>query len=240
MELKVNSKNIDIRFVLDEKSEDFYFSIVDVIEMLGLSKDSRNYWKVLKNRLNKRDNQLVTECNQLKMKSNDGKYYLTDAAKATTILKIIDIAAPEKVKTFEEIFNKIEKENSIKKINFWGKENEEEKISTGSIEEQEIKLDLYKKNDSIIVRALTVGIAPENIFISLSCTSITIKFNRIRNNIPDENYHSQELIWGKFSRTITLPYEVDIDRVETIFDHGLLYIELHITDKTRTKIIKVK
>lgn len=232
--IKLN--NVDIRYCFNDDYGDFYFSIVDIIETLGLSKDSRNYWKVLKNRLNKRDNKLVTECNQLKMKSNDGKYYLTDVAKPSTLLGIIEIISPEKVKTFEEIFNKIERQNTK---NFFGN-YESEKISTVSFDEQEIKIDLYQKNDSIFVKALTPGINPEDIFISLNCTTLTIKFSRIKNNIAEENYNAQELLWGKFGRIITLPFEVDIDRVTTNFDRGLLLIELHIEDKTRTKIIKVK
>ena len=65
--------------------EQWYFSVVDVIGILTDSKDSRNYWKVLKNR----EPQLVTICNQLKLKSKDGKNYLTDCANAEGILRIV-------------------------------------------------------------------------------------------------------------------------------------------------------
>ena len=70
---------------------------------------------------------------------------------------------------------------------------------------------------------------------------LTLKISRIRrSDIVDENYSNQELAWGRFSRIINLPFEVDIDRVETNFIHGLLSIQLFIIDKTRTKIVKVK
>lgn len=65
--------------------EQWYFSVVDVIGILTDSKDPRNYWKVLKNR----ELQLVTICNQLKLKSKDGKNYLTDCANAEGILRIV-------------------------------------------------------------------------------------------------------------------------------------------------------
>ena len=53
------------------------FSIVDVIAVLTDSPNPRNYWKVLKHRLIKEGNESVTNCNQLKMPTSDGKYYKT-------------------------------------------------------------------------------------------------------------------------------------------------------------------
>ena len=66
-----------VRISWNEEEEDWYFSIVDVIGILTEQEDydgSKNYWKVLKHRLKKEGNELVTNCNQLKMKSpKDGK-----------------------------------------------------------------------------------------------------------------------------------------------------------------------
>lgn len=78
-----------IRRHWDEKQEKWYFSVVDVIAVLTNSADPRNYWKVLKNRLKKEGSQVVTKCNQLKMQSSDGKFYLTDAADTETMLRIL-------------------------------------------------------------------------------------------------------------------------------------------------------
>ena len=55
-----------VRTVWDEESEEWYFSIVDVVGILTDSLNSNNYWKVLKNRLMKEGSELVTNCNQLK------------------------------------------------------------------------------------------------------------------------------------------------------------------------------
>jgi len=63
-----------------EAQERWYFSIVDVVGVLTESTNPNNYWKVLKNRLKKEGSQLVTVCNQLKLKSSDGKFYKTDVA----------------------------------------------------------------------------------------------------------------------------------------------------------------
>lgn len=67
-----------VRSVWDDKQEKWYFSVVDVIAVLTDSDDPRNYWKVLKYRLEKEGSQLVTFCNQLKLKSSNRKFYKTD------------------------------------------------------------------------------------------------------------------------------------------------------------------
>ena len=70
-----------IRTAWDEENEEWYFSVVDVVSALTDAKDydtARNYWKVTKKRLKDEGSQLVTDCNQLKLKSpKDGKRYKT-------------------------------------------------------------------------------------------------------------------------------------------------------------------
>ena len=76
-------ENYKIRRHFDENTDTWYFSVVDIIQVLIQQSDyqaARNYWKVLKNRLNKEGSQSVTNCNRLKMEAADGKKYLTDVA----------------------------------------------------------------------------------------------------------------------------------------------------------------
>ena len=85
-------ENYKIRRHFDEKTDTWYFSVVDIIQVLIQQSDyqaARNYWKVLKNRLNKEGSQSVTNCNRLKMEAADGKKYLTDVASAETLLRLI-------------------------------------------------------------------------------------------------------------------------------------------------------
>ena len=70
-----------VRTVWDDQEEKWYFSIVDVCGVLTDQPDNehaRNYWKVLKHRLLKEGNQTVTNCNQLKLRAEDGRMRLTD------------------------------------------------------------------------------------------------------------------------------------------------------------------
>lgn len=78
-----------IRRHWNEQQEKWYFSVVDVVWVLSESKNPRNYWKVLKNRLSKEWSEVVTNCNQLKMTASDGKKYLTDVADVETILRLV-------------------------------------------------------------------------------------------------------------------------------------------------------
>ena len=82
-----------IRTAWDEENEEWYFSIVDVVSVLTDAKDydtARNYWKVTKKRLKDEGSQLVTDCNQLKLKSpKDGKRYKTDVANTQQLFRII-------------------------------------------------------------------------------------------------------------------------------------------------------
>ena len=66
-----------VRSLWDNEKEKWYFSVVDVVGILTDSYNPNNYWKVLKNRLLKEGSQLITNCNQLKIQSSDGKYYGT-------------------------------------------------------------------------------------------------------------------------------------------------------------------
>ena len=78
-----------IRTVWDDQEEKWYFSVVDVVAVLTNSENPRNYWKVLKNRLKKEGNQSVTNCNQLKLKAADGKFYKTDVADQEQLFRLI-------------------------------------------------------------------------------------------------------------------------------------------------------
>ena len=82
----------EIRRLYDEKTETWFFSVVDVIQVLTQQADfqvARNYWKVLKHRLAKEGSQVVTSCNRLKLPAPDGRMRLTDVANAETLLRLV-------------------------------------------------------------------------------------------------------------------------------------------------------
>ena len=82
----------EIRRIYDEKTEIWFFSVVDIIQVLTQQPDfqtARKYWNKLKERLGKEGSQSVTNCHRLKLPAADGKNYLTDVANAETMLRLV-------------------------------------------------------------------------------------------------------------------------------------------------------
>ncbi len=96
-------ENQNIRTQWDEKTEKWYFSIVDIVAALTESdyQAARNYWKVLKNRLKSEGNETVTNCNQLKFTAPDGKKRLADVADTEQILRLIQSIPSKKAEPFK-------------------------------------------------------------------------------------------------------------------------------------------
>lgn len=90
-----------VRSSWNEAEQKWYFSIVDVVGVLTESPSPRNYWKVLKHRLIKEGSESVTDCNQLKMQSADGKFYLTDVADTEQLLRLIQSIPSPKAEPFK-------------------------------------------------------------------------------------------------------------------------------------------
>jgi len=94
-QLPATFEDYAIRRVYDEATETWWFSVVDIVQVLTQQPDfqaARNYWKVLKNRLTKEGSELVTNCNQLKMPAGDGQQRLTDVAMPQTLLRQVQFA----------------------------------------------------------------------------------------------------------------------------------------------------
>mgnify|MGYP006391736051 FL=1 len=73
-------ENAKVRYLWDEEKQQYFFSVVDVIQVLTDSSNPQTYWRVLKKRLSNEGNETVTNCNALKMPAPDGKMRLTDVA----------------------------------------------------------------------------------------------------------------------------------------------------------------
>ena len=83
------------------------FSVVDIIAVLTESKDARNYWKVLKHRLNQEGSEVVTKCNQLKLQASDGKNYETDCADTETAFRLIQSIPSQRAEPFKQWLAKV-------------------------------------------------------------------------------------------------------------------------------------
>ncbi len=94
-------ENQPIRTAWVEDEEEWYFSIVDVVQVLTESNDGRKYWNKLKQRLKEEGSQLVTNCHQFKMTARDGKKRMTDVANTEQLLRIVQSIPSKKAEPFK-------------------------------------------------------------------------------------------------------------------------------------------
>lgn len=262
MDQDFNINKEGIRHQKDEISGMTYYSIVDSVGFAIKTSDPRNYWKVLKNRLKKAQNQLVTNCNQLKMKSADGKSYFTDVADSQTILEIVKIIDESKVREFERFFDNIgEKlQNKISPTSGFELKNDtenfsdkssyphdnfvEEKISVSDDADYELLVDTYVRNNFFVIEAFTAGVSLREISITMHKSNLTISGTRmsdIENKFNGLEPITSELAWGRFARTIAFPFEVKIDEAEARENLGTLSIKIPIAHRlTPKKILKMR
>ena len=98
-------EGLKIRIVWDDEKEKYYFSVVDIIQVLTESAEyqtARKYWKVLKGRMAQEGNETVTNCYQLKMTAADGKQRLTDVADTEQVLRLIQSVPSKKAEPFKQ------------------------------------------------------------------------------------------------------------------------------------------
>ncbi len=94
-------ENKQVRALWNADEEEWYFSVIDVVEILTESQNPRKYWSVLKTRLKADGSEVTTKCSQLKMQSSDGKYYKTDCLDTQGILRLIQSIPSPKAEPFK-------------------------------------------------------------------------------------------------------------------------------------------
>jgi hypothetical protein len=94
-----------VRSVWDAEKKKWFFSIVDVVDILTGSPNPRKYWSVLKTRLKKEGSQLTKDCSQLKLQAADGKFYLNDVADTEQLLRLVQSIPSPKAEPFKLWFS---------------------------------------------------------------------------------------------------------------------------------------
>jgi HSP20 family protein len=102
-------------------------------------------------------------------------------------------------------------------------------------------VDVYETPGEIIVQTMVAGVRPDDLEISVARDMVTVRGAREESRtIEEENYFAKELYWGKFSRAISLPQEVEPEEVEATERHGLLTIKIKKVDKEKKNNVRVK
>lgn len=127
-----------------------------------------------------------------------------------------------------------EAESLTKGSSSWAEQEDEEK-------DGELTVDVYQTPDEIVIKTMVAGVKPEDLDISITRDMVTIRGSREEErNIKEDDYFARELYWGSFSRSITLPQEIDVEESEALEKHGLLIIRLPKVDKGRQTKLKVR
>lgn len=118
-----------------------------------------------------------------------------------------------------------------------------EKINESWIDDTEgqLAVDVHQTDDAVIVKTMTAGVDPDDIEITVSRDTITIRGKReSAHEAREDDFFHKELYWGSFSRTIMLPCEVESEESSAKEDHGLLTVTLPKIDKNKQTKVKIK
>ncbi|MEI6316851.1 MAG: Hsp20/alpha crystallin family protein [bacterium] len=113
--------------------------------------------------------------------------------------------------------------------------------TNGEETDGELALDVYQTPSEVIVQTFVAGVKPEDLEINITRDMLTLRGKRVESKtVKEDDYFSKELYWGSFSRTVSLPQEVEPEEAEAIERHGLLTIRLPKIDKNKKSHLKVK
>lgn len=118
---------------------------------------------------------------------------------------------------------------------------EEESFDIEDEAEGQLTVDVYQDKDTIVVQSAVAGVNPDDLEVNITNESVTIRGRREKlETIEDKDYFYQECFWGKFSRSIILPVEVDPEDSTAVLKNGVLTIKMPKIVKRKAKKLKVK
>lgn len=118
---------------------------------------------------------------------------------------------------------------------------EEESFDIEDEAEGQLTVDVYQDKDAIVVQSTVAGINPDDLEVNITNESVTIRGRREKiEKIEDKDYFYQECFWGRFSRSIILPVEVDPEDSTAVLKNGVLTIKMPKIVKRKAKKLKVK
>lgn len=106
--------------------------------------------------------------------------------------------------------------------------------------EGQLTIDVYQTPEEIVVESTIAGVDPENLDVDISPESVTIRGKREKEKkIADEDYFYQECYWGRFSRSVILPQEIDPEKSVATLKNGVLTVHMPKVDRRKSKKLKV-
>jgi HSP20 family protein len=104
-----------------------------------------------------------------------------------------------------------------------------------------LAVDVYETEDAVVVKSAIPGVKPEDIDISLTGDTLTIKGeSKFEKEVNEENYVRREMRYGSFARTLPVPTSVVADEAEAEFENGVLTLTLPKAEEVKPKAIQIK
>lgn len=120
------------------------------------------------------------------------------------------------------------------------KEADDNEINDEETEGQ-LTIDVYQDGDDVVVQSTVAGVSPEDLDIHITNESVSVRGERQKSEkIEDKDYFYQECFWGKFSRSVMLPVEVDPEKSTAVVKNGVLTIRMPKMNRQKAKKVKVK
>ena len=105
----------------------------------------------------------------------------------------------------------------------------------------ETPLDMYQTDESVVVKATVPGVKPEELEITISGDTLTIKGEtKKEEEVKEENYFRKERSYGAFTRSVLLPHSLETDKAEATFDNGVLTLTIPKAEEIKPRQIKIK
>ncbi len=116
-----------------------------------------------------------------------------------------------------------------------------EKIAQDDEPEGQLTIDVYQTPSEMVIESTIAGVNPEDLDIDVTNDSVTIRGTRKREKeVKDEDYFYRECYWGRFSRSVILPQEINPEDAEVMFKNGILSIHLPKLMRKKSKKLKIK
>jgi len=104
-----------------------------------------------------------------------------------------------------------------------------------------LAVDMYETDEAVVVKSATPGVDPEDIDISITGDTLTIKGEtKVDEEVEEENYVYRERRYGAFARSLTIPVPIQADEAEAEFEDGILTLTLPKAEEVKPKAIEVK
>ncbi len=107
--------------------------------------------------------------------------------------------------------------------------------------EGQLTVDVYQDKDNVVVQSTVAGVNPDELEVNITNESITIRGKREKiEKVEEKNYFYQECFWGRFSRSIILPVEVNPEDSVATLKNGVLTVVMPKSTKKKAKKLKVR